>query len=151
MYPVGSIYLSVNSTNPGTIFGGTWTQLKDRFLLGAGSTYTNGATGGAATVTLTTSQLPAHAHGATFSSGKAASAGAHTHQIGTDYDGGGGSVYGTVHKASTGAEKMAGATSSNGAHTHTVTGTVAVSNTGGGGSHNNMPPYLVVYMWKRTA
>lgn len=151
LYPVGSIYLSVNSTNPGTIFGGTWTQLKDRFLLGAGYTYTNGATGGAATVTLTTSQLPAHAHGATFSSGKAASAGAHTHQIGTDYDGGGGSVYGTVHKASTGAEKMAGATSSNGAHTHTVTGTVAVSNTGGGGSHNNMPPYLVVYMWKRTA
>jgi hypothetical protein len=45
-YPVGSIYLSVNNTNPGTIFGGTWEQIKDRFLLACGSTYSNGSTGG---------------------------------------------------------------------------------------------------------
>lgn len=45
-YPVGSIYLSVNSTNPGTIFGGTWEQIKDRFLLSAGNTYKAGNTGG---------------------------------------------------------------------------------------------------------
>ena len=51
IYPVGSIYMSVNSTSPATLFGGTWSQLKDRFLLGAGDTYSNGATGGAATVT----------------------------------------------------------------------------------------------------
>ena len=49
IYPVGSIYMSVNNTNPSNLFGGTWTQLKDRFLLGAGSTYTNGSTGGSAT------------------------------------------------------------------------------------------------------
>ena len=41
--------MSVNNTNPSNLFGGTWTQLKDRFLLGAGSTYTNGSTGGSAT------------------------------------------------------------------------------------------------------
>ena len=62
IYPVGSIYMSVNSTSPVSLFGGTWTQLQDRFLLGAGSTYSNGATGGAATVTLTSSQIPSHKH-----------------------------------------------------------------------------------------
>ena len=46
VYPVGSIYMSVAGTNPGILFGGTWEQLQDRFLLGAGSTYSNGATGG---------------------------------------------------------------------------------------------------------
>ena len=61
-YPVGSIYMSVNSTNPGTLFGGTWVQLQNRFLLGAGSSYSNGATGGSATVTLNVNQIPAHTH-----------------------------------------------------------------------------------------
>lgn len=45
-YPVGSIYMSVNSSNPGTLFGGTWQRIQDRFLLACGSTYANGATGG---------------------------------------------------------------------------------------------------------
>ena len=62
IYPVGSIYMSVNSTNPSNLFGGTWTQLKDRFLLGAGSTYTNGSTGGSATQRLSADNLPSHTH-----------------------------------------------------------------------------------------
>lgn len=62
VYPVGSIYMSVNAVDPRTLFGGTWEQLKDRFLLGAGSKYENGATGGAATVKLTIDQIPAHTH-----------------------------------------------------------------------------------------
>ena len=62
IYPVGSIYMSVNSTNPANLFGGTWTQLKDRFLLGAGSTYTNGSTGGSATQKLSVANLPSHTH-----------------------------------------------------------------------------------------
>ena len=62
IYPVGSIYMSVNSTNPANLFGGTWTQLKDRFLLGAGSTYTNGSTGGSATQKLSAANLPSHTH-----------------------------------------------------------------------------------------
>ena len=62
IYPVGSIYMSVNNTNPSNLFGGTWTQLKDRFLLGAGSTYTNGSTGGSATQRLSVANLPSHTH-----------------------------------------------------------------------------------------
>lgn len=62
IYPVGSIYMSVNDTNPSNLFGGTWTQLKDRFLLGAGSTYTNGSTGGSATQRLSVANLPSHTH-----------------------------------------------------------------------------------------
>ena len=75
VYPVGSIYWSSNNTNPGTLFGGTWTQIKDKFILAAGDSYTNGATGGAATVTLTVSNMPSHSHGFT-PSGKV---GSHTH------------------------------------------------------------------------
>lgn len=62
-YPVGSLYWSSKSTNPGTLFGGTWTQIKDRFVLACGDTYTTqGATGGASTVTLSVSNMPSHNH-----------------------------------------------------------------------------------------
>ena len=46
IYPVGSIYMSVNSTNPGSLFGGTWEQIEGKFLLACDSTYTAGSTGG---------------------------------------------------------------------------------------------------------
>jgi hypothetical protein len=48
IYPVGATYISANSTDPGTLFGGTWMQIKDKFLLSAGDTYTAGNTGGSA-------------------------------------------------------------------------------------------------------
>ena len=75
VYPVGSIYWSSKNTNPGTLFGGTWTQIKDRFILAAGDSYSNGATGGAATVTLTVSNMPSHSHSFTPSG----NVGSHTH------------------------------------------------------------------------
>ena len=71
IYPIGSIYMSVNNVDPSTIFGGTWQQIKDRFLLACGDTYNNGETGGDAnhtpsgTVgnhTLTVNEMPAHNH-----------------------------------------------------------------------------------------
>ena len=66
MYPVGSIYWTGKAPNdggdPNVLFGGTWVQIKDRFILAAGNTYTNGVTGGAATVMLLSTQIPAHAH-----------------------------------------------------------------------------------------
>ena len=62
IYPVGSIYISVNSTSPASLFGGTWEQLKDRFLLSAGNTYTAGSTGGEANHTLTVDEMPSHSH-----------------------------------------------------------------------------------------
>ena len=77
VYPVGSIYLSSKNTNPGTLFGGTWTQIKDRFILTAGDYYSNGATGGAATVTLTVSNMPSHKHSFTPSG----TVGSHKHSF----------------------------------------------------------------------
>jgi len=115
IYPVGSIYMSVNSTSPATLFGGTWQQIEDTFLLSAGSTYTAGATGGEATHTLTIDEMPSHNHGLYSRN---------TYQSGTT---------GAINGWNT------GGTSYN------------TKNTGGGGAHNNMPPYLVVYMWQRTA
>lgn len=117
IYPVGSIYMSVNSTSPATLFGGTWVQLKDRFLLGAGSTYSNGATGGSATHKLTIDEMPAH-----------------THEIGSVYPFTAGGNLPFLPYTNT-------ATKYNDWGTHT---------SGGDKAHNNMPPYLVVYMWKRT-
>lgn len=58
VYSVGSIYMSTNSTSPAELFGGTWEQIKDRFLLGSGDNYVSGANGGSASVTLTDSNLP---------------------------------------------------------------------------------------------
>ena len=63
IYPVGSVYISKNSTSPATLFGGTWSQIKDKFLMTKGDTYTTA--GGSATVTLTTNNLPSHTHGFT--------------------------------------------------------------------------------------
>jgi len=61
-HPVGSIYISTVSTSPATLFGGTWTQIKDTFLLTAGDTYTAGDTGGEATHLLTIDEMPSHNH-----------------------------------------------------------------------------------------
>lgn len=140
IYPIGSIYISVNETNPSILFSGGWEQIKDTFLLSAGDTYTAGSTGGEANHKLTTNEIPSHTHIATT-----ASAGAHTHTVGCDTDAAKGSYCSSVHGASTGAESFKGMTSSSGAHTHNIT----VQSTGNSQSHNNMPPYLTVYMCGR--
>lgn len=62
VYPVGSLYWSSNNTNPSQLFGGTWSQIKDKFILSAGNTYKNNNVGGSATVTLTVEQIPNHTH-----------------------------------------------------------------------------------------
>ena len=127
VYPVGSIYISVNNTNPGTLFGGTWEQIKDTFLLSAGDTYEAGSTGGEATVALQVNNLPPHNH---------------TEKLPPTwhFKFASGGTNGYVSDATEGA--YAG-TPYNSSHT---TGT-----TGEGKAHNNMPPYLAVYVWKRTA
>lgn len=72
-YPVGAIYISVNNINPAAIFGGTWEQIKDRYLVACGDTFNIEEEGGSDTATtytggyidntiLTTNQLPAHNH-----------------------------------------------------------------------------------------
>lgn len=71
MYPIGSIYMSTTNADPNILFGGTWTRIQDTFLLCAGSSYNAGSTGGSATTTLTTENLPSHTH----------SIGAHAHGL----------------------------------------------------------------------
>lgn len=139
-WPVGSVFIGVVATSPATLLGGgTWSQIAGgRMLVGqtAGDADFDVAeeTGGAKTVTLQVSEMPSHTHVQD----------AHSHII-------------TSQTATTGAatsyEHGALDTSSAEAEaTETTATSVAVNqNTGGGGAHNNMPPYLVVYIWKRTA
>ena len=118
IYPVGAIYVSVSSTSPAKLFGGTWVQIKDTFLLASGSSYAAGSTGGEATHKLTVDEMPSHTHKTTIkvysSSGSS-----------TEW------VRDTVEKTCTEASFTS-------------------TSTGGSKAHNNMPPYLAVYVWKRT-
>ena len=141
VYPIGAIYLSLSNTNPGTLFGGTWEAINDRFLLSAGSSYSAGSTGGAATHKLTTSEMPSHTHEARIL----------FNQTG----------YGNTSKAwelflneyvSATATPMASTAGTAGTLTDVNTRNLRnVTNAGGGAAHNNMPPYLTVYMWKRVS
>lgn len=139
IYPVGSIYMSVISTSPATLFGGTWERIQDRFLLAAGPEYGAGETGGEAVHQLTADELPDHRH--TFTTD---SAGAHTHKTGHKrYDAYGTGKADAMHFSGT----FDVTSSSAGAHTHSGT----TNGAGGSQAHNNMPPYLAVYVWERTA
>lgn len=62
MHPIGSIYISIDDSDPQTLFGGTWEQIKDKFLLASGDTYANESTGGEAAHTLTIDEMPSHQH-----------------------------------------------------------------------------------------
>ena len=119
IYPIGSIYMSVNDMNPSLFIGGIWEQIEDRFLLACGSTYTNGATGGEATHTLTINEMPSHRHS------RMTQPQVFAEQDTTKSD--------IISPASGSANKV----------------TKYTDYTGGGQAHNNMPPYLAVYMWKR--
>lgn len=119
IYPVGSIYLAVNSVSPQTLYGGTWERIKDTFLLSAGDTYSAGSTGGEAKHTLTVSELPSHQHSLHNNNSGGTTA---------DY-----SSYGVTAASNVG-----------------YSGNIRTTNTGSGEAHNNMPPYLAVYVWKRT-
>ena len=131
IYPIGSIYMSVNNVNPSTIFGGTWQQIKDRFLLACGDTFTNGEEGGEINHTLTVNEMPAHTHTVVGSASPAAGYIA---------------IQPTDVGVTTGATE---ASKVNGTSSLEVEGTA--QRAGDGVPHNNMPPYLAVNVWVRTA
>lgn len=130
IYPVGSIYMSVNSANPAALFGGTWEQIEDTFLLAAGSSYGAGSTGGEAQHALTEEEMPEHDHDMP----------AHLFSWGQGVDD---TVYAPVSAAS-------GTATNN--YLYTLQGEWnKTGSVGGGAAHNNMPPYLAVYVWKRVS
>ena len=182
IYPVGSIYMSVNNTNPSNFIGGTWVAWgagKVPVGVNAADSDFNAAekTGGEKTHTLTAAEMPKHTHTGpshthstpnhshTATSG---SAGGHTHTTKAVADVGGVMVNGKGGLADltfVAEPKTASsiASSSNGAHTHSITvssggasntgasGTGATGSAGSGSAHNNLQPYITCYMWKRTA
>lgn len=130
IYPIGAIYMSVDSTSPQILFGGSWEQIQDSFLLASGSTYAAGTTGGESTHahstqnhTLTIEEMPSHTHGYRDAN-----------------DDSGADIWCYLNGYRKGSTNY-------------------VDNTGGGQPHNhgdtgqasNLPPYLSVYVWKRTA
>lgn len=162
IYPVGAIYIGTTDTNPGTMFGGTWTQIKDKFLLSSGDTYPAGSTGGSASQTITTGgtvgdhkltmeEMPSHRHGILnmlgYASGEPsaddlgyfAAAQYKTNKsvyyrdgVHTIYAGGG-----------SGTQEDSFTRLDNSAHGHSFTGAQV--------SISHLPPYLAVYVWQRTA
>lgn len=135
IYPVGSIYMSANDTSPSILFGGEWERIKDRFLLSAGDTYSAGSTGGSATHTLTVDEMPSHE--------------GHLYANETAFVPNGPDSYFLDYNAATSngiLEKY------NDRPYIIAAGNEAIIkgfSRGGTEPHNNMPPYLAVYMWKR--
>lgn len=229
-YPIGAIYQSTSNTSPSSLFGGTWTEITDRFLLAAGTTYAAASTGGAATVTLDSTMIPSHTHSVGAHShglnSHKHSVGAHAHGLNShthsynaptnhqhtlstaggaliSFQGTNDGHYIIMHKTNgptvatsiytqnsyygvtgmgTASERqnvssaLTGKTDSGGASSSSTSGAAsgntanstafdsgaASGNTanstafdsgaaGGGKAHNNMPPYLAVYTWKRVA
>lgn len=122
LYPVGSLYFSVASESPASVVGGTWTAVEDAFLMGASELHGALESGGEAEHTLTVDEMPAHKHGLRgVNSGAASGSQYSNYPVDIDQD----------KKDNWNVSTM--------------------SNTGGGQAHNNLPPYLAVYIWYRTA
>lgn len=146
LFPVGAIYSSTSSTNPGTSLGfGTWTAFgAGRVLIGAGGGYSAGATGGSADA-ITVSHT--HTYSSTTGAMSANSSHSHTFTI-KDRNADFGPPYAPLHAS--GSVWSTGTTNATDiSHTHSVSGTT--DSTGSSGTNANLQPYIVVYMWQRTA
>lgn len=140
IYPIGSIYMNTSSIDPGAIFGGTWEKIEDRFLLASGNTYSNGTIGGEATHLLTQAESGLREH---------------THQMRLSTTAGVGTYSDMAYRA------ISGGSIDEEFRTGRVTAVNSMQNDYGAvfidgtdsanamSAHNNMPPYLVVNIWKR--
>ena len=123
IYPIGSIYMTVSDTNPfETIKFGVWEKIENRFLLASSNIHMNGETGGEENHTLSINEMPKHSHK-------------------MKYD----SIGWTAIRQSSGTNGILEYNKSS------YDGQYSTEEVGNGNAHNNMPPYLVVNMWKRIA
>lgn len=125
IYPVNSIYMSYSHNDPNTMFGGTWVRIENRFLWGCDADGNIGGTGGAKTHTLTDNEMPNHKHIGLYYRSNSTEVGL----------GGGSATY-----------KLGFTTAGGNASADLETGS-----SGGGAAHNNMPPFIQVSIWRRTA
>lgn len=156
VYPVGSVYVSIVSTSPATLFGGTWTAIgAGRTLVGLDSGDTDfdtaEETGGTKTHALTEAELPSHAHNADHNhTASSANDGNHRHTVSTIPVIPGDVTVGSGYNAAYSSNGNSGYA---GTHNHAITVDTETMDTGSAGSdtaHTIVQPYLVVYMWKRT-
>lgn len=148
-HPVGSYYWSSELIDPSILFGGTWEQVKDRFIYAAGAKSV-GETGGAESHVLTVDEIPVHNHTGTSSWHSFDGYFSAESNQGAHRDGGG--VVSSEGHYST--NLAHGASDDWGTNYHINVGhnhTFTTNNTGGNAAHSKMPPYLVAYCWKRTA
>lgn len=135
LYDVGSIYLNFNYVNPAVVFGfGEWELIENRFLLGAGDKYAEGQTGGEATHTLIAAELPKQ-------TGTIVTHGTYSGTPIADVSG----VFTKEHVVESKYLSGSQGTSANSVDV------IGYSNGGAGKAHNNMPPFIAVYMWRRIA
>lgn len=172
VYPIGSVYISVNEMSPQQLFGGEWEKIEGRFLLGSDNSYSLGATGGEVEHTLTINEMPSHTHTQNSHNHTQNShnhtQNSHNHTQNAHYhamtgnkttglQGGSYLRVGAIRSAE-GSKNTNSTTATNKATTATNKATTATNiaatatnqNTGGSQPHNNMPPYLAVNIWKRT-
>lgn len=122
-YPVGAFWWTADKTaDPNTLFGGTWERIEGRFLWAGSTDEEGGATGGERTHTLTVDEMPRHQHNPPVAA---------------------------IYNGNAAGQRTIFATNSKPWSVADVNN--AVSPTGGNQPHNNMPPYLVAFCWKRTA
>lgn len=129
IYPIGSIYISINSKNPSEIFGGTWERIKGKMLIGVDEDDTDfnasSKMGGEKEVTLTTNEIP-YMEAEIYDT--------LDNKVNTGYNGG---AANTNIISTTASENMGR--------------NLKAKFNGGGQPHNNLPPYYTVYIFVRTA
>lgn len=127
-HPVGSLYISNDPTSPASLFGGTWERIKDRFILAAGDTYAAGSAGGEAEHTLTVKEMPSHNHNLAkyYKISDAPGEGLVQAYRNTAYQGENDIAPGYYYVSAT-------------------------TSSGDSKPHNNLPPYLTAYIWRRIA
>lgn len=133
-HPVGSLYISENPTSPAELYGGTWEQIKDSFILAAGDTYAAGSTGGEANHKLANNEMPSH-----------------THIVTTYYNYGWNVKVGLELGETFTSSNHVNITGSQSFGTNTGRGYLGTNASGGDKPHNNMPPYIAAYIWRRVA